>query len=476
MARPKSSSPRNAPITIRLTLEERAQLEAEAEALNLPSLSEYIRHLHRSAGLDERRARYATRGGPSMPGVDLYPQPELFAEFEHGSMWLGDSLGMLHGQLAEKSVDLIMTSPPFGLVRKKSYGNEDAEQYVAWFRPFAEGFRRVLKDTGSLVIDIGGAWKPGLPVRSLYHFKLLLMLCEEFGFYLAEEHYWWNPARLPTPAEWVNVRRIRVKDAVNCIWWLSPTPWPRANNRRVLAPYSDAMLDLLEKGYTRRLRPSGHDISDKFGTDNGGSVPPNLLALANTESNGRYQAYCREKDLPIHPARYPAAIPEYFVRMLTDRGDLVVDPFGGSCVTGEVCEMLEREWRCCELSREYLEGARARFQPNGTRRPRSVEPPSEPACPHCGRRVKARWVREQQRRISQGAYSIPLPLMAGVPDDEAPLPRDGGRTRPSPMATQAPPLLARMATVAQRSRTLDDLLAMAEQVAQEDRLEVGTAG
>ena len=110
----------------------------------------------------------------------------------------------------------------------KSYGNEDAHRYCDWFRPFAAGFRRVLKDRGSLVIDIGGAWKPGTPTRSLYHFELLLMLCEEYGFHLCQEHYWWNPSKLPTPAEWVNIRRVHVKDAVNCVWWLSPTPWPKA--------------------------------------------------------------------------------------------------------------------------------------------------------------------------------------------------------------------------------------------------------
>jgi site-specific DNA-methyltransferase (cytosine-N4-specific) len=90
-----------------------------------------------------------------------------------------------------------MTSPPFGLVRKKTYGNEDAEEYCNWFRPFAEGFKRVLKDNGSLVIDIGGAWKPGMPTRSLYHFELLIMLCREYGFHLCQEHFWWNPSKLP---------------------------------------------------------------------------------------------------------------------------------------------------------------------------------------------------------------------------------------------------------------------------------------
>jgi len=218
-----------------------------------------------------------------------------------------------------------------------------------------------LKDSGSLVIDIGGAWKPGTPSRSLYHFELLLMLCNEYGFHLCQEHYWWNPSKLPTPAEWVNIRRVRVKDAVNCIWWLSPTPFPKANNRRILAPYSNSMRHLLKNGYKAKLRPSGHNISTKFAKNNGGSVPPNLLAVANTESNGRYQDYCRKNNLPIHPARFPDEVPEYFVRFLTDPGDLIVDPFGGSCVTGAVCEILERNWVCCELNEDYLKGALARF-------------------------------------------------------------------------------------------------------------------
>ena len=104
-----------------------------------------------------------------------------------------------------------MTSPPFGLVRKKDYGNVDADEYVDWFRPFAAAFHRVMKGDASLVIDIGGAWNKGYPTRNLYHFKLLIMLCEEVGFHLAQDFYWWNPSKLPTPAEWVTVRRIRVK-------------------------------------------------------------------------------------------------------------------------------------------------------------------------------------------------------------------------------------------------------------------------
>ncbi len=353
MVRPKSKKPLSAVTHVRLTQEERQEIEQVASSKGFSSISEYIRFLHRST--------LEAEGRRPVPAKKAYSPTSLFHETRFGRMRLGDSLSLLHRELRPNSVDLIMTSPPFGLVRKKSYGNEDAHNYCDWFRPFAEGFKRVLKDSGSLVIDIGGAWNPGAPTRSLYHFELLIMLCKEYGFHLCLEHFWWNPAKLPTPAEWVNIRRVRVKDAVNCVWWLSKTPWPRANNRRVLAPYSDSMHDLLKNGYKAKLRPSGHDISEKFGKNNGGSVPPNLLAIAHTESNGRYQEHCRNNDLPIHPARFPSALPEYFVRMLTDRGDSVVDPFGGSCVTGEVCEALRRRWVCCELSEDYLKGALGRF-------------------------------------------------------------------------------------------------------------------
>ena len=278
-----------------------------------------------------------------------------------GRIILGDAVDVLSKKVKDKTVDLIVTSPPFGLVRKKQYGNIDADKYVDWFKPFGIEFKRVLKEKGSLVIDIGGAWISGQPTRNLYHFKLLIMLCEELGFHLAQDYYWWNPSKLPTPAEWVTVRRVRVKDAINCIWWLSPSPWPKASNLRVLQPYSDSMKHLLRNGYKAKMRPSGHDISEKFSKDNRAAIPPNLLALANTESNSYYLRYCQEKSIKPHPARFPAGIPEYFVTMLSDPGDFIIDPFAGSCVTGEVCEKLKRKWICIDLIEDYLEGAKARF-------------------------------------------------------------------------------------------------------------------
>ncbi len=299
-----------------------------------------------------------------------------------------------------------MTSPPFALTRKKEYGNKQEDEYLKWFRQFAKAFKNILKSNGSLVIDLGGAWKPGAPTRSLYHFKLLIMLCEEFGFHLAQEFYWWNPSKLPSPAEWVNIRRIRVKDAINTVWWLSPTPWPRASNRRVLQPYSESMQNLLTKGYKAKLRPSGHDISEKFAIDNGAAIPPNLIAIPNTESNSAYMRYCQEKGLKPHPARFPADLPEYFIRMLTDEGDFVFDPFGGSCITGEVAERLGRRWVCVEMVEEYLKGAVGRFiRPSAVARP---SPDDDDA-----------W------------YRVPRPGMLWNGPDATPLPADGGRKRAS---------------------------------------------
>src|SRR6266571_7309219 len=169
-----------------------------------------------------------------------------------------DSLELMRA-LPDESIDLVMTSPPFALKRKKEHGNKDAREYADWFMPFAYEVHRIVRPSGSFVIDIGGTWNAGTPTRALYQYELLIRLAERF--HLAQEFFWHNPAKLPSPAEWVTVRRMRVTDAVNPIWWMSKTEWPKADNRRVLRPYSDSMKNLIQNGYKAKLRPSGHDIS-----------------------------------------------------------------------------------------------------------------------------------------------------------------------------------------------------------------------
>jgi len=268
-------------------------------------------------------------------------------------------------RLKADSVSLVFTSPPFALRRQKAYGNVAADKYVEWFWPFAEEIHRVLRQDGSFVFDLGGAWNPGSGTRSLFQYELILRLSKLF--HLAQEFYWYNPSKLPTPAEWVTIRRTRVKDAVNTLWWLSKTENPQADNRQVLKPYSRSMRRLLKDGYKAARRPSQHDISPHFRRDNGGAIPPNLLSIPNTRSSDEYFRRCREAGLPIHPARFPPDLPDFFIRFLTLPGQTVLDPFAGSNVTGQIAEMLERRWISVEINADYVAGSQLRF-PHATRR------------------------------------------------------------------------------------------------------------
>jgi DNA modification methylase len=277
-----------------------------------------------------------------------------------GAAYLGDSVALLRA-LPDASVDLVVTSPPYALHFEKEYGNVSKEDYVLWFRPFAQEILRVLKDTGSFVLNIGGSYNEGVPTRSLYHFKLLVDLVENCGFFLAQECFWHNPAKLPAPAEWVNVRRMRVKDSVEYVWWLSKTEWPAANNRNVLVPYSKDMEKLIKRGLRETVRPSGHNITSKFAEDRGGSIPTNLLEWGNNDSNSDFMKACKANGVRSHPARFPAVLPDFFIRLLTGPGDLVLDPFAGSNTTGRIAENLDRSWLAFELDEDYLRTSALRF-------------------------------------------------------------------------------------------------------------------
>lgn len=280
-----------------------------------------------------------------------------------GEAVVGDSSQVLK-RIADDSVDLVITSPPFALLREKAYGNLDQESYVDWICHFGMDVLRVLKPTGSFVLDLGGAYRRGVPVRSLYNYRVLIRLVDEVGFHLAEEFFWHNPSKLPSPIEWVNKRKIRAKDSVNTVWWLSKTEWPKADISRVLTPYSKRMMQLLkdpEGFYTPKGRPSGHDIGSQFARNNGGAIPPNLLQIPNSESNSNYLRLCKEFGLHAHPARFPKALPQFFIRFLTDPGDLVVDIFGGSGTTGEAAQELERRWMTIEIDEAYVLGSAFRF-------------------------------------------------------------------------------------------------------------------
>ena len=262
------------------------------------------------------------------------------------------------------SAQLVFTSPPFPLNTKKRYGNVQGDAYVEWLAGFAPLLRDFLTPDGSIVMELGNAWEPGKPVMSPLALRALLRFLEAGKLNLCQQFVCFNPARLPSPAQWVNVDRIRVKDAYTHVWWMAPTERPKADNRRVLKAYSPAMLQLLKSGrYNPGIRPSQHRIGKtSFLRNNQGAIPSNVLTFSNTRANDAYQLYCRKHRLLPHPARMPIELPDFFIKFLTDPGDLVLDPFGGSNTTGAAAQRLKRTWISVEPEADYVRGSRGRFK------------------------------------------------------------------------------------------------------------------
>ena len=301
--------------------------------------------MHNSNGHAPLRIGYRTEKGVMFWGrIESLLQSPRFADYEG-------------------RIQLIFTSPPFPLNRKKQYGNRIGDEYRRWLSDLACSMTKLLTSDGSIVIELGNAWEPGKPVMSTLAMRAMLDFMDAGNLYLCQQFVCHNPARLPTPVQWVNVERIRVKDSYTNVWWMSPVEKPKANNRHVLRDYSESMRKLLAaRQYNAGKRPSGHLIGDEsFFTDNGGAIPSNVLEYSNTLSRDSYRDYCKSVGLPMHPARMPPGLADFFIRMLTEEDDLVLDPFAGSNTTGSVAQGLLRRWVAVEPELEYIAGSRGRF-------------------------------------------------------------------------------------------------------------------
>ena len=305
---------------------------------------------------------------------------------EKGKIVEGNSIELLSGKMKKElkgKVNLIITSPPFPLNNKKQYGNEKGEEYLKWFIDMAPIFSDLLTEDGSLVIEIGNAWEPERPVQSLLHLECLFGLVKhpEANLRLIQEFICYNPSKLPSPAQWVTVNRLRTVDSYTHVWWIAKNDFPKADNSKVLRPYSKSMQSLLKKQkYNAGKRPSEHNISETgFLKDNGGSIahnffelekvdenrevrlPHSVLSFSNTNSNDYYLKTCREKNIKPHPARMSGGLVNFFIEFLTDENDLILDPFSGSNTTGYCAEKLNRNWISFEIMQEYINQAIIRF-------------------------------------------------------------------------------------------------------------------
>ena len=302
-----------------------------------------------------------------------------------GAYYTGDSLKVLQSDAFKPlhgKVQLLLTSPPYPLNEKKSYGNLTGEEYLSWIESLAPVFSKLLAPDGSIVMELGNSWEPGRPVQSLLALEALLAFtkAKTADLRLIQQFVCYNPSRLPSPASWVTVKPMRTVDSFTHVWWLAKTDMPKADNRKVLKPYSKAMKDLLARGtYNSGPRPSEHSVSEGgFLNDRGGSVAhnffeleqmeahrevrlPNAFSFSNTASKDFFHRSCQERNIVPHPARMPEGLASFFIEFLTEPGDLVLDPFGGSNTTGYASALAGRQWVSIEAKNEYVAQSKLRF-------------------------------------------------------------------------------------------------------------------
>jgi DNA modification methylase len=231
--------------------------------------------------------------------LDAYaPLPDPVYQTGLGRLYCGDSQALM-AKLTPSSVDLCFTSPPYALVRQKEYGNEMADAFVDWFMPFVHRIRRLLTPSGFFAVNLGPAWNPGSPTLSTYDIETLLAISDRL--YPVYDGVWHKPGTLPGPAQWVTIEKVRLTQATERIW------------------------------------------------------------IFSKDSNGPYHRRCRRHRVAQHPARFPPALPAYFIERLTQPGGHVLDPFGGSNTTGHVAESLGRRWTTIELDPTYCRNSWLRF-------------------------------------------------------------------------------------------------------------------
>ena len=221
------------------------------------------------------------------------------------------------------------------------------EALLRHFQLLCGEFARLLSSDGSLLLEVSRTWLPGGLVRNPFPYELLVHLCKPpeaggAGWHLAQElfRYEIHPL-LPSAVAMVEVGQ-RFPDTVFPVWWLSRSPYPRADNRRVLRPYSEAQRRLMHKGDRAGQRPSGHRLGGTFGRDNGGAIPSNLIAPTGVPIGGtvNFALGGSQSDRPS----WPPTFLEFVIKLCTEQGGRIAHPFALTDEPRRIAEGLGRRW------------------------------------------------------------------------------------------------------------------------------------
>lgn len=268
-------------------------------------------------------------------------------------------------KMPNESIDFIFTSPPYA-DQIKDYGTTGVKikpsEFDNWFLPRAQEMYRILKETGSFVLNIND--KLDGKYQSIYVFKLIVLLVEQVGFHLVRDYIWHNPATPPNVFSRGTMGRTK-KSHEYCLWFSKSDKWT-FNMDAIRKPYSSRMLELFQAApqgdRNENSRPSRHnfDLSRPW-KDHGGADPGSVITISNTSSNDTFHQLCKQFGIN-HPARFPEALVEFFIKAGTNEGDMVLDPFSGSGTTAVVAHRLGRDFKCIEINPDYDDMAQKWFE------------------------------------------------------------------------------------------------------------------
>ena len=270
----------------------------------------------------------------------------------------------------DQPITLVVTSPPYPLRKPRNYGGpNDVDEYIDFITRAVEPLVKRLAPGGSLCLNLSNdVFEPGIPSRSMYRERLLITLCDRFGLHKMDTLIWSNPSKAPGPVAWASKKRVQLNVGYEPIDWLTNDPTKvRSDNRRVLEAHTRRHLALIQRGGEARdqvYSDGAYRIhAGRFGNHTAGRIPTNVLMRGHRCLDAvQYRNDARRLGLPVHGARQPLSIADFLVRFLSDVGDLIVDPFGGTVTTGMAAERLGRRWLVVEAMLDYLRASAERFK------------------------------------------------------------------------------------------------------------------
>ena len=283
------------------------------------------------------------------------------------AIW-GSCLNVFGGSLAGETISLCLTSPPYPLSSPRAYGNPSAAEYIDFICGAIEPITKHHKTGGSIALNISNdIFLSRSPARNSYLERLVIAFEDRLGLSIMDRLVWENPNKPPGPIAYASKTRQHLNVGYEMIYWFSNDPHAcTSDNRRVLLPHSDQHQKLIARGGESRQAVYGDGAyriyPGSFSNPTPGKIPRNILNISgNCASQRSYKKHALELGLQAHGAPYPLALASFLVQFLTQEGELVVDPFGGSLTTALAAEKNNRRWMASEIVYDYIRGSAGRF-------------------------------------------------------------------------------------------------------------------